>query len=117
MTKEEKRFRKMQEAAIEAKKKRINALMEEELASKLLERQKNEKLDQTVKEAEDARALCNTPDCIKPLPCCDHMEDTEPKKPETVNNSFDEKMGTPMSPVSGDDEDEENEKDPLIDQD
>ena len=114
MTKEEKRFRKMQEAAIEAKKKRIQALIEEELAEKLLEKQKNEKQEQINKEAEDARQMCSTPDCIKALPCDDH--DADAKKGETGNNSFDEKLETPLSPISGD-EDDENEKDPLIDQD
>ena len=109
MTKEEKRFRKMQEAAIEAKKKRIQALLEEELASKLLEKQKNEKQEQLDKEAEDIRAMCNTPDCPKAMPCEDHTP-----KLDTGNNSDQEK--TPLSPMSGD-EDEDNEREALIDQD
>ena len=56
--------------------------------------------------------MCSTPDCIKAMPCEDH--DTDAKKAETGNSSFDEKLGTPISPISGN-EDDENEKDPLID--
>ena len=53
MTKEEKRFRKMQQAAIEAKKKRIHERLEKEIASKILPQELNRSANFTPENIED----------------------------------------------------------------
>lgn len=80
MTKEEKRFRKMQEQAIEAKQRRIEALKEKEL--------------------EEIRAKqCHTPECIKALPCDDHPEAVEAADKDKSESGADEETEKEDDPL------------------